>query len=90
MLYIDGKKPMWVDIFFITLLFVNIFLLYLSPFISIKSFVFVVAFILYCFSFSFIMFCVLCVEACPYDALFMGSGFERGKYQRKDLLISVD
>jgi NADH-quinone oxidoreductase chain I len=36
------------------------------------------------------MFCGLCVEACPYDALFMGSGFERGKYRRKDLLISVD
>ena len=36
------------------------------------------------------MFCGLCVEACPYDALFMGSGFERGQYQRKDLVISVD
>ncbi|MBD48283.1 MAG: hypothetical protein CL891_04235 [Dehalococcoidia bacterium] len=36
------------------------------------------------------MFCGLCVEACPYDALFMGSGFEKGKYRRKDLLISVD
>ena len=36
------------------------------------------------------MYCGLCVEACPYDALFMGSGFERGKYQRKDSLISVD
>ena len=28
------------------------------------------------------MFCGLCVEACPYDALFMGSGFERGRYRR--------
>ncbi len=36
------------------------------------------------------MFCGLCVEACPYDALFMGSGFERSRYQRKDLVISVD
>ena len=36
------------------------------------------------------MFCGLCVEACPYDALFMGSGFERGRDQRKDLVISVD
>ncbi len=36
------------------------------------------------------MFCGLCVEACPYDALFMGSGFERGKYKREDLVISVD
>ena len=36
------------------------------------------------------MFCGLCVEACPYDALFMGSGFERGQYQRKDLVIHID
>ena len=26
------------------------------------------------------MFCGLCVEACPYDALHMGSGFEEGQY----------
>ena len=36
------------------------------------------------------MFCGLCVEACPYDALFMGSGFERGQYRRDDLVITVD
>ena len=36
------------------------------------------------------MFCGLCVEACPYDALFMGSGFERGRYARKDLVIPVE
>ena len=36
------------------------------------------------------MFCGLCVEACPYDSLFMGSGFERSRYQRDDLVISVD
>ncbi len=36
------------------------------------------------------MFCGLCVEACPYDALFMGSGFERGRYQRRDLVITID
>ena len=36
------------------------------------------------------MFCGLCVEACPYDALFMGSGFERGRHERSDLVISVD
>ena len=35
------------------------------------------------------MFCGLCVEACPYDALFMGSGFERGRYRRDDLIISM-
>jgi NADH-quinone oxidoreductase subunit I len=36
------------------------------------------------------MFCGLCVEACPYDALFMGSGFEESTYGRKDLVITVD
>lgn len=36
------------------------------------------------------MFCGLCVEACPYDALFMGSGFEETKYSRSDLVITVD
>ena len=34
------------------------------------------------------MFCGLCVEACPYDALHMGSGFEEGQYRRRDLVIS--
>ena len=33
------------------------------------------------------MFCGLCVEACPYDALHMGSGFEEGQYKRQDLVI---
>ncbi|MBI4310384.1 MAG: NADH-quinone oxidoreductase subunit I [Chloroflexi bacterium] len=36
------------------------------------------------------MYCGLCVEACPYDALFMGSGFEEARYRRKDLVITVD
>ena len=36
------------------------------------------------------MFCGLCVEACPYDSLFMGSGFERSTYRRDDLVISVE
>ena len=36
------------------------------------------------------MFCGLCVQACPYDALHMGSGFEEGKYTRTDLVIDVD
>ncbi len=36
------------------------------------------------------MFCGLCVEACPYDALHMGSQFERGQYKRADLVITVD
>jgi NADH-quinone oxidoreductase subunit I len=36
------------------------------------------------------MFCGLCVEACPYDALFMGSGFEWGRYRRADLVIPIE
>ncbi len=36
------------------------------------------------------MFCGLCVEACPYDALHMGSGFEEGRYSRSELVIDVD
>ena len=36
------------------------------------------------------MYCGLCVEACPYDALHMGSGFEEGQYQRDNLVIDVE
>ncbi|MFH1560884.1 MAG: NADH-quinone oxidoreductase subunit I [Chloroflexota bacterium] len=36
------------------------------------------------------MVCGLCVEACPYAALFMGSGFERARYLRDDLVISAE
>jgi NADH-quinone oxidoreductase subunit I len=36
------------------------------------------------------MFCGLCVEACPYDAIHMGSGFEEGQYRRRDLVIDVN
>ena len=36
------------------------------------------------------MFCGLCVEACPYDALHMGSGFEEGSYRRDSLVIDVN
>ena len=36
------------------------------------------------------MFCGLCVEASPYDALHMGSGFEEGTYKRENLVIDVD
>ena len=31
-------------------------------------------------------FCGLCVEACPYDALHMGSGFEAARYRREELV----
>ena len=30
--------------------------------------------------------CGLCVEACPYEALFMGYAYERAKYRRGDLV----
>jgi formate hydrogenlyase subunit 6/NADH:ubiquinone oxidoreductase subunit I len=34
--------------------------------------------------------CGLCVEACPYDALFMGYSYERAKYRRAELVQSDD
>jgi len=30
--------------------------------------------------------CGLCVEACPFDALYMGTGYERARYRRADLV----
>ncbi len=33
------------------------------------------------------MVCGLCVEACPYDALFMGTGFELSSHNRWDLVV---
>ncbi|MBI2165654.1 MAG: NADH-quinone oxidoreductase subunit I [Chloroflexi bacterium] len=36
------------------------------------------------------MYCGLCVEGCPYDALHMGSGFERARYRRQELVIPVE
>ncbi len=34
--------------------------------------------------------CGLCVEACPYDALYLGYTYERGKYRRKELIMSKE
>jgi len=34
--------------------------------------------------------CGLCVEACPYDALFMGYSYERAQYRRGDLVQAND
>jgi NADH-quinone oxidoreductase chain I len=34
--------------------------------------------------------CGLCVEACPYDALFMGYSYERAKYRRSELVQKDD
>ena len=34
--------------------------------------------------------CGLCVEACPYDAVFMGYSYERAKYRRGELVQTND
>lgn len=34
--------------------------------------------------------CGLCVEACPFDAVFMGYSYERAKYKRDDLIQTND
>ncbi len=36
------------------------------------------------------MFCGLCVEACPYDALYMGTSFERATYTRRSMVVHAD
>lgn len=36
------------------------------------------------------MFCGLCVESCPYDALCMGRAYELAKYRRSDLILDKD
>jgi len=36
------------------------------------------------------MFCGLCVEACPYDALAMGRSYERSQYRRRDVILSKE
>lgn len=34
--------------------------------------------------------CALCVEACPYNALFLGYNYERAKYRREELVMSKE
>lgn len=34
--------------------------------------------------------CGLCVEACPFDALFMGYSYERSKYRRNEVIQAND
>ncbi len=36
------------------------------------------------------MYCGLCVESCPYDALHMGTGFEAATYRREDMVITME
>jgi NADH-quinone oxidoreductase chain I len=35
---------------------------------------------------GYCIFCGLCVEACPFEALFLGYGYERAKYRRGELI----
>jgi NAD(P)H-quinone oxidoreductase subunit I len=37
---------------------------------------------------GYCIFCGLCVEACPYEALFMGYGYERARYRRGELVLA--
>jgi NAD(P)H-quinone oxidoreductase subunit I len=39
---------------------------------------------------GYCIFCGLCVEACPYEALFMGYSYERARYRRNDLVQSKE
>lgn len=36
------------------------------------------------------MYCGLCVEACPYDALHMGTTYEAAQFRRQDLIITKE
>ena len=36
---------------------------------------------------GYCIFCGLCVEACPYEALFMGYAYERARYRRGELIL---
>ena len=36
------------------------------------------------------MFCGLCIEACPYSALYMGRGYEQSRYSRKLLWADME
>lgn len=34
--------------------------------------------------------CGLCVESCPFDALYMGVGYEKAKYRRAELVLGKE
>ena len=36
------------------------------------------------------IFCGLCVESCPYEALFMGVSYERARHRRGDMMLSKE
>jgi len=39
---------------------------------------------------GYCIFCGLCVEACPYEALFMGYAYERARYRRGELILDKE
>jgi NADH-quinone oxidoreductase chain I len=39
---------------------------------------------------GYCIFCGLCVEACPYDALYMGYAYERARYRRGELVLAKE
>jgi formate hydrogenlyase subunit 6/NADH:ubiquinone oxidoreductase subunit I len=39
---------------------------------------------------GYCIFCGLCVEACPFDAVYMGYAYERAKYRRDDVVQSKE
>ena len=39
---------------------------------------------------GYCIFCGLCVEACPYEALFMGYAYERARYRRSELVLAKE
>jgi len=39
---------------------------------------------------GYCIFCGLCVDACPYEALFMGYAYERARYRRQELLLAKE
>ncbi|MFC2014360.1 NuoI/complex I 23 kDa subunit family protein [Chloroflexota bacterium] len=39
---------------------------------------------------GYCIFCGLCVESCPYEALYMGYSYERARYRRDDLVQAND
>ncbi len=39
---------------------------------------------------GYCIFCGLCVEACPYDALFLGYAYERARYRRGELVLAKE
>ncbi len=39
---------------------------------------------------GYCIFCGLCVESCPYEALFMGYAYERARYRRQELVMTKE